>query len=91
MAKLTVTISEELAQLVRERQTRAGLSTPDAAAAAMIAEGALAQRLEEDDFSDDELRRLIDEADASGPTETWDAKAMRDEARRGFAESGKKK
>jgi hypothetical protein len=90
MTKLTVTISEELAELVRARQTKAGLSTPDAAAAALITEGALAQSLEEDDFSDDELRRLIDEADASGAPEPWDPKTMREDARRRLAEASGK-
>lgn len=82
MAKLTVTISDELAKLVKDRQRRLGLASADDAAASLISEGLRAERLGEDHsagLSDDDLRKLLDEAEQSGPAEPWDARAVRDE------------
>jgi hypothetical protein len=85
MAKLTVTIPDELARLVKDRQRRSGLATTDDAALALISEGLRAERLGEDHsggLSDDELRALLDEAERSGPAEAWDPKAVRSEVQR---------
>jgi hypothetical protein len=83
----TVTISDELAALVEARQRAHGLSTIDAAAEALIAHGLVANV--EDDHSagrtDDELRALIDEAEASGPMGPWDPASARAEALRRYA------
>lgn len=85
MAKLTVTISDELAKLVQDRQRRSGHASTDDAAAALISEGLRAERLGEDHsggLTDDELRALLDEAERSGPAEAWDSVAVRNEVRR---------
>ncbi len=87
MTKLTVTIPEELASLVLERQRKLGYQTPDEAAAALITEGLVASSEEDHSGgrSDEELRSLIDEAEASGPAEIWDGPALRAEILRRFA------
>lgn len=93
MSNPTVTIPKKLAKLVQERQKEAGFPTLDEAAAALIADGLIARRLDEDHsggLSEDRLRKLIDDAEASGPVETWDAASVRDEVRRRHT-SGKKK
>ena len=83
----TVTISDDLAALVEARRRAAGQPTIDAAAEALIAHGLIADA--EGDHSvgrsDEELRALIDEAEASGPAEQWDAASARAEALRRYA------
>lgn len=94
MTKLIITIPDDLAPLVLERQHRLGYLTPDAAAEALIREGLVASSEKEDHSAgrtDCELRALIDEAEASGPAETWSAKSMRAEVlRRHAARTGAK-
>lgn len=93
MSDLTVTISKRLAKLIQERQKKAGFLTLDEAAASLIADGLLVRRLDEDHsagLSNEALRKLIDEADESGPIEVWDAALVRDEVRRRYA-AGKRK
>jgi hypothetical protein len=84
----TVTISDDLAALVEARRRAAGLDTIDAAAEALITSGLIASAAEDDHSlgrRDDELRALIDEADASGPVEPWDAAVARAEVLRRYA------
>jgi hypothetical protein len=88
MNKRVITISEDLADLVSERQQKLGYATLDAAAAALISEGLVASAEREDHSAgrtDDELRRAIDDADTSGPAEAWDAAAVRAEVLRRYA------
>jgi hypothetical protein len=94
MSSTTVTISKELAALVKERQKKAGFPNINEAAAALIADGLLARRVDEDHsagLSDDELRKLLDDAETSGPAEQWNAAAVRKEVRRRHAARLKKK
>jgi predicted metal-dependent phosphoesterase TrpH len=85
MTSLVVTIPEALAERVRDRQRAEGFPTPDAAAAALIGEALTAGDAHSAGLSDDELRRLIDEAEASGPAEPWDAASARAEVLRRYA------
>ncbi|MFM9862371.1 MAG: hypothetical protein ACKVRO_02080 [Micropepsaceae bacterium] len=87
MNKRVITISDDLAELVSERQQKFGYATLDAAAAALISEGLVASEGEDHSAgrSDDELRRAIDDADASGPAETWNAATARAEVLRRYA------
>jgi len=83
-----VKISDDLAALVEARRRAAGLATIDAAAEALITHGLIATAAEEDHSlgrSIEELRALVDEADASGPAEPWDAAAARAEVLRRYA------
>lgn len=85
---ITVTISDDLAALLEARRKEHGLETLDSAVETLLAY-ALASYDEEDDlfgYSAEELRALIAEADASGPAEPWDAKAVREEVLRRHAE-----
>jgi len=84
----TVKISDSLARLLEERRKRAGYASLDAAAEAVIARGLDAHDDDPDHSagrSDDELRALIAEADASGPAVPWDAAAVKAEVLRRFA------
>ena len=81
MAKM-IAISDDLAALLEKRRARAGYASIEAVAEAVIARGLGSAGFEEDDalpFSDDELKALLNEADASGPPEIWDAGAVRSE------------
>jgi Arc/MetJ-type ribon-helix-helix transcriptional regulator len=94
MSNLTVTISKKLARLIQERQKKAGFPTLDETAAALIADGLLVRRLDEDHsggLDDWALRKLIDDGEASGPVEPWDAASVRAEVRRRYAVGKKKK
>jgi hypothetical protein len=84
----TVIISDELAALVEARRRSAGLATIDAAAEALITQGLAAASAGEDHAlgrSTEQLRALVDEAEASGPAEPWDAAAARAEVLRRYA------
>jgi hypothetical protein len=84
----TVTISDNLAALVEARRRAAGFATIDAAAEELITHGLIAAAAEDDHSlgrSDEELRALIDEADASGPAELWDAVTVKAEVLRRYA------
>lgn len=87
MAK-SVLISDDLAALIEERAKKIGYASLDAAAEALISQGLAADAIE-DDHSDgrtpDELKRLIDAAEASGETVLWDAKAVKSEVLRRYA------
>ena len=78
----TVTIS------VDARRRAAGFATIDAAAEALITHRLIATATEDNHAlgrSDEELRALIDEADASGGAEPWDAAAVKAEVLRRYA------
>jgi hypothetical protein len=78
----TVTISDDLAVLVEARRKEAGYPSLDATAEALIAQGLIAEDLG-DDHSEgrslEELRGLMDDAEASGPKAAWDGAAVRAE------------
>ena len=85
----TVTISDDLATLLEERRRQAGYPSLDAAAEAYISHGLIANDASDahsDGRSDDELRALIDEAEASGPELAWDAAEVKREVLRRYAE-----
>lgn len=78
----TVVISDKLAAMVEERAKRLGFATIDSAVEAFVTESLTANDpLDDhsDGYSVEELRALIDEADASGPAEPWDFAAIRRE------------
>ena len=84
----TVTISDDLAQLLEERRKQAGYPSLDAAAEAYISHGLIANDASDDHSDgrgDKELRALIDEAEASGPEVTWDAAEAKREVLRRYA------
>lgn len=83
----TVTISDELAARLEELRAEEGFATLDAAAEALIAESL------DDDWDEAtvaELRALIAEAEASGPAQEWDSKAVRAEVLRRHAQRGRR-
>jgi hypothetical protein len=74
MAK-TVTISDDLASRLEERRRQTGQRSVDDVAETLISLG-LAFDSDDDldpngGYTDDELRALIAEAEASGPAEIW--------------------
>jgi len=84
----TVTVSDKLAALVEAHRRAAGFATIDAAAEELITLGLIAATAAVHHSlgrSDGELRGLIDEADASGPAEPWDAAAVKAEVLRRYA------
>jgi hypothetical protein len=87
----TVTISDDLATLLEERQKQAGYPSLDAAAEALIAHGLIANDLSDDHSdgrTDTELRALIDDAEDSGDEAAWDASAVKREVLRRYASRG---
>lgn len=84
MTKLVITVADDLAELVLDRQRRHGYATPDAAAAVLISEGLAREEDHSAGRTDEELRRLIDEADASGPVEEWNPATARAEVLRRY-------
>jgi hypothetical protein len=82
----TVKISDDLAVLVEARRRATGLATMDAAAEALITQGLIADAAEDHSLgrSVEELRALVDEADASGPADPWDAAAVKAEVLRRY-------
>jgi hypothetical protein len=84
MTKLVITVADDLAELVLDRQKRDGHPTPDAAAAALISEGLAANDDHSAGRSNDELRRLIEEGEASGPAEPWNPASVRAEVLRRY-------
>ncbi|MFM9864313.1 MAG: hypothetical protein ACKVRO_11970 [Micropepsaceae bacterium] len=83
----TLTISDELAAALEAKRKQAGMPTIDAAAEALLEDAIASDLSDAADFglSQEALRALILEGEASGPTVPWDAKAARDEVRRRFA------
>lgn len=85
----TITISDSLAQALDRKRQEAGLESLDAVAEALLAD---AMHVDATDagrlgYTDDELRALIAEGEASGPAVAWDAAAVREEVRSRFARS----
>jgi hypothetical protein len=85
----TVTISDELAARLEKVRTEEGFATLDAAAEALIVEG-LDELDDWDEATVAELRALIAEAEAGGPSKAWDAKAVRAEVLRRHAQRGRR-
>ena len=84
----TVIISDNLAALVEASRRAAGFATINAAAEEPTTHGLIASAAEDDHSlgrSNEKLRALIDQADASGPAEPWDAAAVRAEVLRRYA------
>ncbi len=83
----TLTISDELAAALEAKRKQAGIPTIDAAAETLLADALESEVSDLDDLglSEEVLRELIAEGEASGPTVAWDAQAARDEVRRRFA------
>ena len=82
----TLTISDELAAALEDKRKQAGMPTIDAAAEALLTD---AIALEADNaaslgLSDEMLRTLIAEGEASGPGVPWNPEADREEIRRRF-------
>lgn len=78
-----ITIPDDLVELLERQRQAEGLPSVDA-----TAERLLRTQLEKysvSPYSVAELRSLIDEADASGPAEAWDASAVRAEVLRRHA------
>lgn len=88
----TVTISDDLAALLEARRKEAGYPSLDATAEAFIAQGLIASD-SGDDHSDgrssEELRALIDDAEASGSDVDWDSAAVKAEVLRRYAARGR--
>jgi len=83
----TLTISDELAAALEAKRQQAGMPTLDAAAEALLADAIALDASDADDLglSEETLRALIAEGEASGPTVPWDPQAVREEVRRRFA------
>jgi hypothetical protein len=85
----TLTISDELATALEAKRKEAGMPSLDSAAEALLAEAIALNVGSADDLglSNEALRALIAEGEASGPTVEWDPEADRAEIRRRFAAS----
>lgn len=85
--RTTLTISDALAQALEARRQQSGLPTLDAVAEALLMAVIAVDADDTDDLglSQDALRTLIAEGEASGPTVAWDMNAVRDEIHRRFA------
>jgi hypothetical protein len=89
----TLTISDELATALEAKRKQADMPSIDAAAEMLLTD-ALAQDAGDADnlgLSDEALRALIAEGEASGPSVAWDAQAVRNDVRRHFAASKARK
>jgi hypothetical protein len=86
----TLKISDELAAALEAKRKQADMPSIDAAAEALLADALALDAGNADNLglSDEVLRALIAEGEASGPTVPWDHQADFDEVRRRFA-SGK--
>ncbi|MFZ4072217.1 MAG: hypothetical protein ACOYJ6_19245 [Caulobacterales bacterium] len=84
---MTITISDSLAQALDRKRQEAGLDSLDATAEALLAGAMYVDATDSDrlGYTDDELRALIAEGEASGPAASWDAAAVRGEVRSRFA------
>jgi hypothetical protein len=83
----TLTISDELAAALEAKRKQAGIPTIDAAAELLLADATDGDASDAGDLglSEDALRALIAEGEASGPVVAWDAQSVREEIRRRFA------
>lgn len=89
----TVTISDDLAELLDERRKQRGFASIDEAAEALIAQSLIMDDPEDDHsggYTTDELRALIDEADADGEEVEWDPATFRQEILRRYAQRAKR-
>jgi hypothetical protein len=86
----TINISHELAAALELRRKRDGLPSLDAAAEAAIVAGLEDVDPHSDQLSVEELRVLIDAADASGAEIAWDAASARAEILRRYVERGRR-
>jgi hypothetical protein len=84
---IIVTISDDLAAALEAMRKETGMPSLDAAAEAMLSHAILMDASDVDDLglSEDALRLLIAEGEASGPASSWDPEAVRAEVRRRFA------
>ena len=75
----TLTISDQLAVALEARRRQAGLPSLDAAAETLLSDALAGQDAHSDGLglSDEALRELIQDGEASGPSETWDGQAAR--------------
>lgn len=83
----TLIISDELAAALEAKRKQAGMPTIDAAAEFLLADAIEADTSDVGNLglSEEAVRALIAEGEASGPGVAWDAQAVRDEVRRRFA------
>jgi len=83
----TLTISDELAAALEAKRKQAGMPTLDEAAEALLADAIALDAGDADDLglSEETLRALIAEGEASGPSAAWDAQAAHVEIRSRFA------
>jgi hypothetical protein len=82
----TLTIPDHLVAALEAHREARGLDSIEAAAEALIAQGLAAEGEDHSaGRSDDDLRALVDEADESGASAAWDARAARAEVLRRFA------
>lgn len=83
---VTITISDGLAAALDRKRREAGLDTIEAAAEELLAGAMLPDLFDADSlgYSDDQLRALIAEGEASGAALAWDSAAVHDEVRRRF-------
>jgi len=82
----TLTISDELAAALEAKRKQTGMATIDAAAEVLLADAIEADTSDAANpgLSEEALRALIAEGEASGAAVVWDAQAVRDEVRRRF-------
>jgi hypothetical protein len=86
----SILISDELAARLEKLRAEEGFASLDAAAETLIAEGLYCADDDWDEETVAEIRALIDEAKAGGPAQDWDAKSMRAEVLRRYAERGRR-
>ena len=86
MTKVTLSISDELADRLEDVKQRNGFKSLDAAAEALMALGLYAAEDDDDLGLDTEtLQALIDEAEASGPAKPWNSQEVFAEIRARYA------
>lgn len=87
MKKITVTISEELAELIERQQHDGGHPTLDDAVTELISLGlavAIQKDEPDDGYSTEELADLLREGDESGPAVPWNPDEVRAEIQRRY-------
>lgn len=84
---ITLTISDELAAALENRREQAGISTINEAAEFLLSYALEANAADFDDLglSQESLRALVIEGEASGPALAWNRQSVREEIRRRFA------
>lgn len=83
----TLSISDTLAAALEARRAQAGLPSIDVAAELLLSDAMAADALGAADLalSDEALKALIVEGEASGPVVAWEPQAVRKEVQRRFA------